>query len=290
MKGGIRMGIVKKIFESSKSKDTQKKRREFIDKLIECDYANKFEEKINNRSEIEKLFGADEKKSDTLKFINQIRDLVHDLKENKTGKETSITDLLNGKIPNGKKPSSIATITSKDCKNIGTKFLFEFYKIIIIDNESISIESENLDAGYMCKLEAITSSNIFSNVESIYVRHVNKIPKGFSQKIKIKNIKEIVFWNINEIEEKAFENLKKLQVISFIVESGFGSKKTLKKIGDDAFKGCDNLKKIIFEQNKKHLITENIRKSIKNGCFKEEVAKKLKIGGLTYEEWIEIYT
>lgn len=84
------------------------------------------------------------------------------------------------------------------------------------------------------------------------------------------------------------ENLKKLQVIKFIVESGFGSQKTLEKIGDDAFKGCDNLKKIIFEQSEKHLITENIKKSIENGCFKEEVAKKLIIDGLKYEEWIKI--
>lgn len=292
MKGEIRMGIVKKIFESSKSKDTQKKRREFIDELIKCDNAadaNKFEEKINNKSEIQKLFGADEKKSDTLKFINRIRDLVSDLKNDETSKGTFIIDLLNGKIPNYKKPSSIATITSKDCKKIGKYFLFKFYKMIIISSECVSIESENLDASYMCKLEAITSSNIFSNVKSIYVRNVNKIPKGFLQKIKIKNIKEIVFWNIEEIEEKALENLKKLQVITFIVESGFGSTKTLKKIGDDAFKGCDNLKKIIFEQSEKHLITENIRKSIKNGCFKEEVAKKLKIDGLKYEKWIKIH-
>lgn len=85
------------------------------------------------------------------------------------------------------------------------------------------------------------------------------------------------------------ENLNKLQIITFIVESGFGSKKTLRKIGDDAFKGCDNLKKINCEQIPKHLITENIKKSIENGCFKEEVAKKLKIDRLKYEEWIKIH-
>lgn len=119
--------------------------------------------------------------------------MVNDLKENKTGKETFIKDLWNGKIPDGKKPSSMATITSKDCKKIGRYFLFEFYKIIIINNECMYIESENLDAGYICKLEAITSSNIFSNMKLIHVRNVNKIPKGFLQKIKIKNIKEIFF-------------------------------------------------------------------------------------------------
>lgn len=203
MKGEIRMGIVKKIFESSKSKGTQKERREFIDELIECGDANKFEEKINNKSEIQKLFGADEKKSDTLKFINRIRDLVNYLKENKTGKETFITDLLNGKIPNDKKPSSIATITSKDCKEIGKYFLLEFYKMII-SSECVFIESKNLDASYMCKLEAITSSNIFSNVESIWVRNVNKIPEGFLQKIKIKKYKRDCFLEYKRNWRKSF--------------------------------------------------------------------------------------
>lgn len=55
------MGIVKKIFEHSKGKKSQKERRKFIDELIKCNDAIEFEQKINNKSKIQKLFGEDEK-------------------------------------------------------------------------------------------------------------------------------------------------------------------------------------------------------------------------------------
>lgn len=276
MKGEIRMGIVKKIFESSKSKDTQKKRREFIDELIKCDNAadaNKFEEKINNKSEIQKLFGADEKKSDTLKFINRIRDLVSDLKNDETSKGTFIIDLLNGKIPNYKKPSSIATITSKDCKKIA-EIILKLFKQINFSKKNLIITNKLSKIKNFLEFVFENLADRF-NMVTVLNHSEELVPDNFfSDK---KNVIKFIFYGPTTFGKSVFENCDKLNTLSF-------QNKNITALGKDCFAGCKSLKEIKCVEDSENIIIENIKESVKSEKFNKEVARKLTINGKTVEE------
>ena len=269
--------IDKKIFESSKGKASQKERRKFIVDLKRWPDSNtgvvadNFKNMINDKEKIKKLFGENEEKSDTLKFINRIRDLIECFEAGNEEKiKKGILDLLDGKIPYGRKPSLIATVNSLDCKIIG---------------ENITL--------------------LFAGVDVDDDMHINRYDKIslsiFKMSLKRHSIKRIGFYGNNEIEfpdhffDDVKSNMKKIKEISFSVNvklskeafSGFVNLKriyfhgTVSVLGEDVFKSCNNLQEIICKQESEELIIENIKNSVKSGKFKVSVAKKLKINGKT---------
>ncbi len=272
--------IDKKIFESSKGKASQKERRKFIVDLKRWPDSNtgvvadNFKNMINYKEKIKKLFGENEEKSDTLKFINRIRDLIECFEAGNEEKiKKGILDLLDGKIPYGRKPSLIATVNSLDCKIIG---------------ENITL--------------------LFAGVDVDDDMHINRYDKIslsiFKMSLKRHSIKRIGFYGNNEIEfpdhffDDVKSNMKKIKEISFSVNvklskeafSGFVNLKriyfhgTVSVLGEDVFKSCNNLQEIICKQESEELIIENIKNSVKSGKFKVSVAKKLKINGKTVNE------
>lgn len=272
--------IDKKIFESSKGKASQKERRKFIVDLKRWPDSNtgvvadNFKNMINDKEKIKKLFGENEEKSDTLKFINRIRDLIECFEAGNEEKiKKGILDLLDGKIPYGRKPSLIATVNSLDCKIIG---------------ENITL--------------------LFAGVDVDDDMHINRYDKIslsiFKMSLKRFSIKKIGFYGNNEIEfpdlffDNVKSNMKKIKEISFSVNvklskeafSGFVNLKriyfhgTVSVLGEDVFKSCNNLQEIICKQESEELIIENIKNSVKSGKFKVSVAKKLKINGKTVNE------
>lgn len=272
--------IDKKIFESSKGKASQKERRKFIVDLKRWPDSNtgvvadNFKNMINDKEKIKKLFGENEEKSDTLKFINRIRDLIECFEAGNEEKiKKGILDLLDGKIPYGRKPSLIATVNSLDCKIIG---------------ENITL--------------------LFAGVDVDDDMHINRYDKIslsiFKMSLKRHSIKRIGFYGNNEIEfpdhffDDVKSNMKKIKEISFSVNvklskeafSGFVNLKriyfhgTVSVLGEDVFKSCNNLQEIICKQESEELIIENIKNSVKSGKFKVSVAKKLKINGKTVNE------
>ena len=276
--------IDKKIFESSKGKASQKERRKFIVDLKRWPDSNtgvvadNFKNMINDKEKIKKLFGENEEKSDTLKFINRIRDLIECFEAGNEEKiKKGILDLLDGKIPYGRKPSLIATVNSLDCKIIG---------------ENITL--------------------LFAGVDVDDDMHINRYDKIslsiFKMSLKRHSIKRIVFYGNNEIEfpdhffDDVKSNMKKIKEISFSVNvklskeafSGFVNLKriyfhgTVSVLGEDVFKSCNNLQEIICKQESEELIIENIKNSVKSGKFKVSVAKKLKINGKTVNELQDI--
>lgn len=182
-------------------------------------------------------------------------------------------DLLDGKIPYGRKPSLIATVNSLDCKIIG---------------ENITL--------------------LFAGVDVDDDMHINRYDKIslsiFKMSLKRHSIKRIGFYGNNEIEfpdhffDDVKSNMKKIKEISFSVNvklskeafSGFVNLKriyfhgTVSVLGEDVFKSCNNLQEIICKQESEELIIENIKNSVKSGKFKVSVAKKLKINGKTVNE------
>ena len=137
--------IDKKIFESSKGKASQKERRKFIVDLKRWPDSNtgvvadNFKNMINDKEKIKKLFGENEEKSDTLKFINRIRDLIECFEAGNEEKiKKGILDLLDGKIPYGRKPSLIATVNSLDCKIIGENITLLFAGVDVDDDMHIN--------------------------------------------------------------------------------------------------------------------------------------------------------
>lgn len=276
--------IDKKIFESSKGKASQKERRKFIVDLKRWPDSNtgvvadNFKNMINDKEKIKKLFGENEEKSDTLKFINRIRDLIECFEAGNEEKiKKGILDLLDGKIPYGRKPSLIATVNSLDCKIIG---------------ENITL--------------------LFAGVDVDDDMHINRYDKIslsiFKMSLKRHSIKRIGFYGNNEIEfpdhffDDVKSNMKKIKEISFSVNvklskeafSGFVNLKriyfhgTVSVLGEDVFKSCNNLQEIICKQESEELIIENIKNSVKSGKFKVSVAKKLKINGKTVNELQDI--
>lgn len=272
--------IDKKIFESSKGKASQKERRKFIVDLKRWPDSNtgvvadNFKNMINDKEKIKKLFGENEEKSDTLKFINRIRDLIECFEAGNEEKiKKGILDLLDGKIPYGRKPSLIATVNSLDCKIIG---------------ENITL--------------------LFAGVDVDDDMHINRYDKIslsiFKMSLKRHSIKRIGFYGNNEIEfpdhffDDVKSNMKKIKEISFSVNvklskeafSGFVNLKriyfhgTVSVLGEDVLKSCNNLQEIICKQESEELIIENIKNSVKSGKFKVSVAKKLKINGKTVNE------
>ena len=272
--------IDKKIFESSKGKASQKERRKFIVDLKRWPDSNtgvvadNFKNKIKDKEKIKKLFGENEEKSDTLKFINRIRDLIECFEAGNEEKiKKGILDLLDGKIPYGRKPSLIATVNSLDCKIIG---------------ENITL--------------------LFAGVDVDDDMHINRYDKIslsiFKMSLKRHSIKRIGFYGNNEIEfpdhffDDVKSNMKKIKEISFSVNvklskeafSGFVNLKriyfhgTVSVLGEDVLKSCNNLQEIICKQESEELIIENIKNSVKSGKFKVSVAKKLKINGKTVNE------
>lgn len=276
--------IDKKIFESSKGKASQKERRKFIVDLKRWPDSNtgvvadNFKNMINDKEKIKKLFGENEEKSDTLKFINRIRDLIECFEAGNEEKiKKGILDLLDGKIPYGRKPSLIATVNSLDCKIIG---------------ENITL--------------------LFAGVDVDDDMHINRYDKIslsiFKMSLKRHSIKRIGFYGNNEIEfpdhffDDVKSNMKKIKEISFSVNvklskeafSGFVNLKRIyfhgavSLLGEDVFKSCNNLQEIICKQESEELIIENIKNSVKSGKFKVSVAKKLKINGKTVNELQDI--
>lgn len=76
-------------------------------------------------------------------------------------------------------------------------------------------------------------------------------------------------YQVSSIANGAFKNNKKLVSVSI--------PKTVKKIGKEAFKGCKNLKKIIFTSKKKVSIGKNAFKNInKKAVFKLAGSKKMR--------------
>ena len=272
--------IDKKIFESSKGKASQKERRKFIVDLKRWPDSNtgvvadNFKNMINDKEKIKKLFGENEEKSDTLKFINRIRDLIECFEAGNEEKiKKGILDLLDGKIPYGRKPSLIATVNSLDCKIIG---------------ENITLLFAGVDVD-----------------EEMHINRDDKISLSiFKMSLKRHSIKRIGFYGNNEIEfpdhffDDVKSNMKKIKEISFSVNvklskeafSGFVNLKriyfhgTVSVLGEDVFKSCNNLQEIIYKQESEELIIENIKNSVKSGKFKVSVAKKLKINGKTVNE------
>lgn len=276
--------IDKKIFESSKGKASQKERRKFIVDLKRWPDSNtgvvadNFKNMINDKEKIKKLFGENEEKSDTLKFINRIRDLIECFEAGNEEKiKKGILDLLDGKIPYGRKPSLIATVNSLDCKIIG---------------ENITL--------------------LFAGVDVDDDMHINRYDKIslsiFKMSLKRHSIKRIGFYGNNEIEfpdlffDNVKSNMKKIKEISFSVNvklskeafSGFVNLKRIyfhgavSLLGEDVFKSCNNLQEIVCKQELEGLIIENIKNSVKSGKFKVSVAKKLKINGKTVNELQDI--
>ena len=185
--------IDKKIFESSKGKASQKERRKFIVDLKRWPDSNtgvvadNFKNMINDKEKIKKLFGENEEKSDTLKFINRIRDLIECFEAGNEEKiKKGILDLLDGKIPYGRKPSLIATVNSLDCKIIG---------------ENITL--------------------LFAGVDVDDDMHINRYDKIslsiFKMSLKRHSIKRIGFYGNNEIEfpdhffDEVKSNMKKIK-------------------------------------------------------------------------------
>lgn len=276
--------IDKKIFESSKGKASQKERRKFIVDLKRWPDSNtgvvadNFKNMINDKEKIKKLFGENEEKSDTLKSINRIRDLIECFEAGNEEKiKKGILDLLDGKIPYGRKPSLIATVNSLDCKIIG---------------ENITL--------------------LFAGVDVDDDMHINRYDKIslsiFKMSLKRHSIKRIGFYGNNEIEfpdlffDNVKSNMKKIKEISFSVNvklskeafSGFVNLKRIyfhgavSLLGEDVFKSCNNLQEIVCKQELEGLIIENIKNSVKSGKFKVSVAKKLKINGKTVNELQDI--
>lgn len=277
--------IDKKIFESSKGKASQKERRKFIVDLIglrgvfdgRIGFVANFKNMINDKEKIKKLFGENEEKSDTLKFINRIRDLIECFEAGNEEKiKKGILDLLDGKIPYGKKPSLIATINFIDCKITGERLMDYFAGVYALDVD-----------------------------DNMHINRYDKISLSiFKMSLKRFSIKKIGFYGNNEIEfpdlffDNVKSNMKKIKEISFSVNvklskeafSGFVNLKRIyfhgavSLLGEDVFKSCNNLQEIVCKQELEGLIIENIKNSVKSGKFKVSVAKKLKINGKTVNE------
>lgn len=278
------MGLIKKVtkggFENSKEKSSQKERRKAIDSMLRSKNINYL---IGEIAHTRSLFGS-KGKSDTRDFLESLNSLFENA-ENLDDVIKGIEKLKAGKMLNGKKPSKLATITSKDCIAFGEfikKHWLKYYRdycgeIIKVIKPGLNYFEPlgNFYAPVLVNAKEIEPSAL-ENCNGLEFFSLPKAEivggKAFEKCMKLTGIG---LPEVKKVQERAFADCIKLLEINF-PKAEFIGKETfegclslkklnlpsVKNIGEDAFKGCNKLKKVTVTES----MLEEVEKMVPEGC------------------------
>ena len=279
------MGLIKKVtkgvFENSKEKSSQKERRKAIDSMLRSKNIDDLKVKIVGYTR--SLFGS-KGKSDTRDFLESLNSLFENA-ENLDDVIKGIEKLKAGKMLNGKKPSELATITSKDCIAFGEfikKHWLKYYRDYC--GEIIKVIKPVLNyfepLGTFCAPVLVNAKEIEpSALENCNGLEFFSLPKaeivGGKAFEKCMKLTGIGLPEVKKVQERAFADCIKLLEIDF-PKAEFISKETfwgcfslqqvnlpsVKNIGEDAFKGCNKLEKVTVPKSK----VEEVKEMVPEGC------------------------
>ena len=186
---------------------------------------------------------------------------------------------------NGKKPSKLATITSKDCIAFGEfikKHWLKYYRdycgeIIKVIKSGLNYFEPlgNFYAPVLVNAKEIEASALenCNGLESFSLPKAEIVGgKAFEKCMKLTGIG---LPEVKEVQERAFADCIKLLKIDF-PKAEFISKETfwgcfslqqvnlpsVKNIGEDAFKGCNKLEKVTIPKSK----VEEVKKMVPKDC------------------------